>query len=129
MKGKTIEKMNKKLYEQAKKNVEKALKKELNEKIMDECNALVYQSQLKEDKRTMKKLRNLYKKLKKIQPWNFGHSLVLNDMKREFERIISAGKYHPKEIRGLENDVKRKLKSYGRFIKKEAEKKKLGMRK
>ena len=91
--------MNKKLYEQAKKNVEKRQKNKVNKEIEEEYKHLLHESQkLKADDATLKKFKELLKIAKNTKITGLGHSYMIHSIRGSLKDIIKTRIYHPSDI-------------------------------
>ena len=102
--------MDKKLYEQAKKNILKEKEKEFKEEVREEYKHLVYLSQMiKANAQIIRKVESLKKKVNKMGARSMADGYYLNSLRRAVNDIIEKGKYHPDNLRILEKKVKERL--------------------
>jgi hypothetical protein len=103
--------MNKKLYEQAKKNILKEREREFKEEVKEEYEHLVYLSHMKKaDVNIMKEIKEFKRKLDKTSIKNMGDSYYLRSLKGSVQEIISTKMYHPKDLKILIKKVNKRIK-------------------
>ena len=103
--------MNKKLYEQAKSNIMKEKDEEFKEEVREEYKHLIYLSQMvKADAKIIKKVESLKKKVNKMGARSMADGYYINHLQGEVGRIIEKGKYHPDNLKRLEEKVKERIK-------------------
>ena len=98
--------MNKQLYEQAKKTVEKEREKEIKEVY----ESLVYESELVEaDAKTFAKIKKLNEIAQRLGARSMGDGYLLHGLKNSIEEMAKTGKYHPTTLKKCEREVLRRV--------------------
>ena len=102
--------MNKKLFEQAKRNVEQEIAEDKKERVKEEYKRIKHDSEKrKATKKELKQIRELYKKSKLIKPSNWVNSIQIKQfVVSVIEDYVKTGWYHPKDLKDLEEYVNSK---------------------
>lgn len=107
--------MNKKLYEKAKRNVESERARELKEEIKHEYDRLVWESEKKVlDVKTRKKVEQLLERASATPATSMAGGYLRHGLISNAKSILENRKYHPKELKKLENGIKKRERGFNK---------------
>ncbi|MBU0666991.1 MAG: hypothetical protein ABIC91_05330 [Nanoarchaeota archaeon] len=102
--------MNKKLYAQATQNVDFEIEDEIKERIQEEYEGLLFESEKKlADEKTLQKIKGLYEESKTIFPRNWGDAYPTHHKKQALEEYAKTGIYNPNKLLLIEKWIKSRI--------------------
>ena len=106
--------MNSKLYQQAIQNVDNRRKQELfqeiEDEIQDEYHLLKFESEkITADAATREKIRSLHRQCRRLPTIQMYDAPHISKQVRILENYVKTGKYHPRELKELEEFVQHRL--------------------
>lgn len=105
--------MNKELYGQAERKIEKEAEREKKEEIREEYQRLLYLSQMERvDRAALNKIKKIYAKAKKVPAQSQGGAYIMHAVKGRLEDFIEKKMFHPVTLRKIERYLETKEWDY-----------------